>query len=249
MNREVNLDFYNVVIEFYKFYVTVIVIKRKYENKTNEYEVKENVAFIKLSKKDGTTIDAKIDFDDLNKVLEKGTWFAEWSKDFNNYLVKTLSNSFADGKNTKEKQTLQSFILDTNTKTPIIHINGDILDNRKCNIKIYDQNAVINDYEVVDAESVYIILRDKYGRIIEKALIDNDDLDRVINSSHSWVYYFHEGEHYAVANTKNGRIFLHNFIMNTPEDMITKHVTHNTLDNRKSNLKNMPTVNDLQEKA
>jgi hypothetical protein len=227
----------------------VLVIKNKYETKANEYEVNGKIAYVKLRKKDGTIIDTKIDSDDLNRVLEKGTWFAEWSKDFNNYLVKTLSSSSENGKKTKEKQTLQSFILDTNTKTPIRHISGDTLDNRKCNIKIYDQNAVVNDYEVVDSESVYIILRDKYGRKSEKTLIDRDDLDRVLNSLHSWVYYFHEGEHYAVANTKNGRIYLHNFIMNTPEDMVTKYVTHNTLDNRKSNLKNVPIVKDVQEKA
>jgi hypothetical protein len=227
----------------------VLVIKNKYETKANEYEVNGKIAYVKLRKKDGTIIDTKIDSDDLNRVLEKGTWFAEWSKDFNNYLVKTLSSSSENGTITKEKQTLQSFILDTNTKTPIRHISGDTLDNRKCNIKIYDQNAVVNDYEVVDSESVYIILRDKYGRKSEKTLIDRDDLDRVINSLHSWVYYFHEGEHYAVANTKNGRIYLHNFIMNTPEDTVTKYVTHNTLDNRKSNLKNVPIVKDEQEKA
>jgi len=227
----------------------VLVIKNKYETKANEYEVNGKIAYVKLRKKDGTTVDTKIDSDDLNRVLEKGTWFAEWSKDFNNYLVKTLSSSSENDAKTKEKQTLQSFILDTNTKTPIRHINGDTLDNRKCNIKIYDQNAVVNDYEVVDSESVYIILRDKYGRKSEKTLIDRDDLDRVINSLHSWVYYFHEGEHYAVANTKNGRIYLHNFIMNTPEDMVTKYVTHNTLDNRKSNLKNVPIVKEVQEKA
>lgn len=227
----------------------MLVIKSKYETKVNEYEVKENVAFVKLSKKDGMTIDTKIDSDDLNKVLEKGTWFAEWSKDFNNYLVKTLSSSHVDGKNIKEKQTLQSFILGTNTKTPIRHINGDTLDNRKCNIMIYDQNAVINDYEVVDKESVYIILRDKYGIETKKALIDYEDLERVINSSLSWVYYFHNGEHHAVANTKNGRVYLYNFIMNTPKDMITKFLTNSTLDNRKSNLKNVPIENDLQEKA
>ena len=227
----------------------MLVIKSKYETKTNEYEINGKIAFVKLRKKDGTTIDTKIDSDDLDRVLEKGTWFAEWNKDFNSYLVKTLSSSSVNGKNTKEKQTLQSFILNTNTKTPIRHINGDTLDNRKSNIKIYDQNAVVNDYEVVDSESVYIILRDKYGRKCEKTLIDSDDLDRVINSLHSWVYYFHEGEHYAVANTKNGRIYLHNFIMNTPEDMVTKYVTHNTLDNRKSNLKNVPILKDVQENA
>lgn len=227
----------------------MLIIKKKYETKVNEYEVKENVAFIKIRKKNGMIIDTKIDSDDLNKVLEKGIWFAEWNKNFNSYLVKTLSSSTADGKHTKEKQTLQSFILDTHTKTPIRHINGDTLDNRKCNINIYDQNAVINDYEVVNAESVCIILRDKYGRKSKTALIDNEDLDRVINNSHSWVDYFHEGEHYAVANTKNGRVFLHNFIMHTPEDMVTEYVTHNTLDNRKSNLKNVSIEDDSQEEA
>jgi hypothetical protein len=225
----------------------VLVIKSKYETKVNEYEIKGNIAYIKLRKKDGTTIDAKIDADDLKAVLDKGTWFAEWDKDFNNYLVKTPSIATVDGKKIKKKQTLHSFLLDTNTKTPVRHINGDTLDNRRSNIKIYDQNAVINDYEVVDAESVYVILRDKYGRKNGKVLIDSEDLDRIINSFHSWVYYMNEGEHYAVANTKTGRIYLHKFIMNAPEDMVTKFVTHNTLDCRKSNLKNVPLIRESQE--
>lgn len=225
----------------------MFLIKSKYKTKINEYEIKRNIAYIKLSKKDGSTIDTEIDADDLNTVLDKGTWFAEWNKDFNSYLVKTYSHCTVDGKNFKEKQTLQSFILGTNTKTPIRHLNGDTLDNRRCNIKTYDQNAIINDYEIVDEDSVYIILRDKYGRKNGKVLIDSEDLDKTINSFHSWVYYMHEGEHYAVANTKNGRIYLHNFIMNTPESMITKFITHNTLDCRKSNLKNEALIKEPQE--
>ena len=220
----------------------MLVIKSKFEAKVNQYEIKGNIAYIKLSKKDGSTIDTKINAEDLTAVLEKGTWFAEWDKNFNNYLVKTLNKSL------KEKQTLHSFLLNTNTKTPIRHLNGDTLDNRRSNIKIYDQNAVVNDYEVVDADSVYIILRDKYGTKNGKVLIDSQDLDKVINSFHSWVYYVQGGEHYAVANTKNGRIYLHNFLMTAPEDMVTKFVTHNTLDCRKSNLKNEPIVKQEPEK-
>ena len=220
----------------------MLVIKSKFEAKVNQYEIKGNIAYIKLSKKDGSTIDTKINAEDLTAVLEKGTWFAEWDKNFNNYLVKTLNKSL------KEKQTLHSFLLNTNTKTPIRHLNGDTLDNRRSNIKIYDQNAVVNDYEVVDADSVYIILRDKYGTKNGKVLIDSQDLDKVINSFHSWVYYVQGGEHYAVANTKNGRIYLHNFLMTAPKDMVTKFVTHNTLDCRKSNLKNEPLVKQEPEK-
>ncbi|AKN29988.1 hypothetical protein Ccar_03735 [Clostridium carboxidivorans P7] len=217
----------------------MLTIKSKYETKANEYEIKENIAYVKLRKKDGTFIDTKIDAEDLKAVLEKGTWFAEWNKEFNNYLALTLNHQSVKGKTVKEKQTLHSFILATHTKTPIRHLNGDTLDNRKCNIEIYNQNTVVNDYETVDSESVYIILRDKYGRKKERVLIDSEDLDRVINSGNSWVYYMSQGEHYAVANTPNGRIYLKDFIMNTPEDMIIKCISHNTLDNRKCNLESV----------
>jgi len=220
----------------------VLVIKSKFSEKVNEYEIKGNIAYIKLSKKDGSSINTKIDADDLKAVLDKGTWFAEWDKNFNNYLVKILNKTL------KEKQTLHSFLLNTNTRTTIRHLNGDTLDNRRSNIKIYDQNAVVNDYEVVDADSVYIILRDKYGNKNGRVLIDSKDLDRVINSFHSWVYYMQGGEHYAVANTKDGRVYLHNFIMTAPENMVTKFVTHNTLDCRRSNLKNESIIKEEPEK-
>lgn len=225
----------------------MFIIKNKYELKANEYEIKGNVAYIKLMKKDGTTIDTQIDATDLKMVLDKGTWFAEWHKDFNNYLVQHIDHSSAAGKKLKEKQTLHSFILDTHTKTPIRHLNDDTLDNRRCNIKIYDQNTAINGFEIVDPETVAVILRDKYGIRKERTLIDKEDLDKVINSGYSWVYYLNRGEHYAVSNSENGRIYLQNFIMDPLENMVTKHVTHNTLDNRKSNLNNVSLVREVEE--
>ncbi|MEA4825079.1 MAG: hypothetical protein VB130_00360 [Clostridium sp.] len=223
------------------------VIKGKYEIKVNEYEIKEDVAYLKVCKKNGTTIDTKIDVADLKMVLDKGTWFAEWNKNFNSYLVQVTNYSSVDGKNLKEKQTLHSFILGTHTKTPIRHLNGDTLDNRRCNIEIYNQNTVVNDYEDVDSETVAIILRDKYGRKKERTLIDKEDFDRVINSGYSWVYYLSQGEHYAIANSPNGRVYLQSFIMNTPQNMVTKHITHNSLDNRKCNLNNVLLVKEPEE--
>ncbi|QGU94597.1 hypothetical protein GOM49_05325 [Clostridium bovifaecis] len=225
----------------------MFIIRTEYKSKINEYEVKGDIAYIKLSKKKGGFVDTKIDAEDLNLVLNKGEWFAEWDKEFNSYLAQNLNYSFAGDKKLKEKQSLHSFILGTNTRTPIRHLNGDTLDNRKCNIKIYDQNAAVNDYENVDFKTIAIILRDKYGRKKEKTLIDREDLDKVINFGYSWVYYLSRGRHYAAANTPNGRIFLHNFLMNPPKDMFTKHITHNTLDNRKSNLENLLLVKETEE--
>lgn len=195
------------------------------------------VAYLELYKKDGTTINTTIDADDLTKVLEKGTWFAQWHKDFNNYLVLTLSERDEAGKKYIEKQTLQSFLMNVHTKAPIRHINGDTLDNRKSNLEIYEQNKT-NDFKEFNAEAIAIILRDKYGKESGKTLIDKEDLDRVISTGYSWVCHKIDGEPYAVANTPEGRVFLNRFIMQTPENAVTHAINLNTLDNRKANLEN-----------
>lgn len=223
----------------------MFIIKNIYKLKANEYEVKGDIAYIKLMKKDGTTVDTKIDAQDLEMILNKGNWFAEWHKDFNNYLAQHID--YSSNKKLKEKQTMHSFILGTHTKTPIRHINGDTLDNRRCNIEIYNQNTATNDYEFVDSDTVVIILRDKYGIEKGKTLIDKEDLDRVINSGYSWVYYLKRKDQYAIANSTEGRIYLENFIMNPPENMVTKHVNLNTLDNRKSNLNNVLLIEESEE--
>ena len=216
----------------------MLVIKTKYETKVNEYDINGDIVYLKLNKKDDTTINAKIDTVNLEKVLEMGNWFAEWNKDFNNYLVQNLSDFYVAGKKHTTKQTLHSFILGEHPKAPIRHINGDTLDNRKSNLEIYTQK-IINNYENVNSETIAIILRNKYGKKIAKTLIDKEDLDRVINYGAAWAYYKIKGEPYAVANTPEGRIYLNRFIMNTPQDMITHPINLNTLDNRKSNLKNV----------
>lgn len=207
-------------------------------NEENTYVINEKTTIIHVHKKDGSMLEAKIDTDDLERVLAKGNWFAEWHKDFNSYLVLNLSYNSED-KHHSEKQNLQSFILGVNTKAPIRHINDDTLDNRKSNLKLFNQNT-INDYVASDsdAESVKVILRDKYGKENARTLIDMDDLDKVINSGYSWVVYKIKGEPYVVANTQDGRVFLNKYIMDTPADMISHHINLNPLDNRKLNLEN-----------
>ena len=226
----------------------MLVIKENNEIKSNEYEINGQVAYLKLHKKDGTTINATIDAEDLPKVLEKGIWFARWHKDFNNYLVLTLSEQSVDDKKHAEKQTIQSFLLNVHTKAPIRHLNGDTLDNRRCNLELYNQNTV-NDFEQYNAETIAIILRDKYGKENAKTLIDKELLETVISAGYTWVCYKINGEPYAVANTPNGRIFMNRFIMKTPENMITHAINLNTLDNRKGNLEHitLPEPEDIVE--
>lgn len=216
----------------------VLVINAKHEIKGNKYEINGDVAYLELQKKDGTTINAIIDADDLTMVLEKGTWFAQWHKDFNNYLVQTLIERYEGNKKYIDKQTLQSFLMNVHTKAPIRHLNGDTLDNRRCNLELYKQNAT-NDFEEFNAAAIAIILRDKYGKENGRTLIDKEDLDKVIHTGYSWVCHKINGEPYAVANTPGGRVFLNKFIMQTPENKITHAINLNTLDNRKANLQHI----------
>lgn len=205
--------------------------------KGNEYVIREDVAFLKLRREDGSTLETKVDLEDLQRVMDKGTWFAEWHKDFNNYLVHNVSYYYVDGKKHRKKVSLHSFIMGTGPKEPLRHCDGNTLNNCKYNLKIYSQ-TMMNDYEEIDSKTIAIILRDKYGKEKARTLIDKDDLERVIGNGYTWCYFRSNGEPYAVANTQQGRIYLHRFIMNTPKGMVTDHREHNTLDNRKCNLVN-----------
>lgn len=222
----------------------MLIIKTKYDPKINEteantFEVNKNVAYIQLRKKNGSTVDTKIDAEDLQRVLDAGTWFAEWHKDYNNYLAQ----HYIEDANNKGKQSLQSLILGVGSKAPIRHLNGDTLDNRKANLELYNRNAY-NDYKELDSETVAIILRDSKGIESGKAIIDKPDLYRVLNNGYAWVYYKKDEKPYAVANTPTGRLYLDKFIMETTEDVAIHHINLNTLDNRKSNLENVKKSED-----
>jgi hypothetical protein len=210
----------------------VLIINTNYKKTQNTYNIQDNVALITVLKKNGDQLVAKIDAEDVEKVQSMGTWFAEWHKDFNSYLVQNINEK---AKNVK--QSLQSVIMGTNSKTPIKHINGDTLDNRKSNLEIVQRNLK-NDYKVINENDVAVMLKDKYGKIHEQALISKEDLHSVVSDEYSWVYYKNNGKISVVANTPNGRVYLDQFIMKPGENMIVHHINLNPLDNRRSNLEN-----------
>lgn len=88
----------------------------------------------------------------------------------------------------------------------------------------------------IDGKYYLIINSRRFGDI--KYLIDKDDVNRV--SKYNWsVAKRHHGiyaycnEKYAIINER----LLHRFIANCPKDMVVDHLNHNTLDNRKENLR------------
>lgn len=206
-----------------------------YKTTENKYELKEDAAFITLLKKDGSEIVTKIDIDDIEKVKSMGIWFAEWNKDFNNYIVQNISSTKTNKKSKPLKQNLQSVVLDTNPKAPIRYKNGDTLDNRKANLEIVERNTK-NDYEIVDNETVAISLKDRLGKVISKALISKKDLKKVITDEYSWVEHKTHGKISVVANTPSGRVYLDKLIMDVSDTTNIHHINLNPLDNRRVNL-------------
>lgn len=213
----------------------VFVIKINYKNAENKVEVKGDAAYITILKKNGSEAVTIIDSEDLEKVKTTGTWFAEWHKDYNSYLVQNISKTKVNKNSKPLKQSLQTIVLGVTATTPVKHINGDTLDNRKANLEIFERNAV-NEIEKIDEHTVAIILKDKHGNTHSKALISAEDLDRVVNKEYTWVNHKINDEATVVANTPNGRVYLDKLLMNPSATQKVHHINLNPLDNKRKNL-------------
>lgn len=212
-------------------------IINNYKTQENKYETQGSVTLITILKKNGAELVAKIDTEDLEKVKAMGTWFAEWHKDFNSYLVQNLTVTKENKKLKSTKRNLQSVILDTQASAPIKHINGDTLDNRKSNLQLVDLKEK-NEYEVVDDETIAVLLKDKYGKVQERALVSFKDLDRVINKRYTWIYHKGHKQPQVIAHTPNGKVHMEDILMKPNEGERVHHINLNPLDNRRKNLEN-----------
>lgn len=219
-------------------------MNNNYKTTENIYETNGDITYITIMKKNGDLLKTKIDTADAERIKSYGIWFAEWNKDANNYIAMNISNSARNKKGKPLKQSLMTAVLDISPASPVTHISNDTLDNRKCNLSVFDRNA-INEIEKIDADTTAILLRDKFGNINGKAIISNCDLSECVNSKYTWVLHKKGTNHMCVvANTKeNGRVHLDDFIMNIKENEKVHHINLNPLDNRRTNLE-IITVND-----
>mgnify|MGYP001589655141 CR=1 FL=1 len=72
------------------------------------------------------------------------------------------------------------------------------------------------------------------------AIIDNGDFERV--NKLKWYY---DSTGYAAHKSGKIAIRMHQFILNTPKGMITDHINHDKLDNRKINIRICLRMNNL----
>jgi hypothetical protein len=98
-----------------------------------------------------------------------------------------------------------------------------------------------NEYEV-RGDITAIKLRRKDGDTLE-AMIDTDDFEKVKALHVTW-YAGHRANresyvqgHMPPSNGKRKSISLHGFLTDCPDGMVVDHYNHDTLDNRRSNLR------------
>jgi hypothetical protein len=108
-----------------------------------------------------------------------------------------------------------------------------------------------NNYWIKD-EVVYI---DLFGQGKQHVcLIDKEDLDKIATYKGKWfaTYSKSNDTFYVQINTtisgKRKLLWMHRIIMDTPNDLQVDHKNHNTLDNRKCNLRNVTQLENLANK-
>ena len=90
------------------------------------------------------------------------------------------------------------------------------------------------------------------------ALVDDEDYEKI--STYKWFTHNAKGKYYAGRKSsritarlnggKRNTILMHRIIMDTPEELFCDHINGDTLDNRKSNLRNcLPSENSQNRGA
>lgn len=123
------------------------------------------------------------------------------------------------------------------------------IDTIASRVKQYNLKAKLSDNEILKREFYksqkndgrdfkLIWLGGKHGSIIDNfAIVDIGDFDWLTSLSFGWSARIWYKSVYAVSNQKKYNESMHRIIMNPPKDKIIDHINHNTLDNRRQNLR------------
>ena len=107
---------------------------------------------------------------------------------------------------------------------------------------------------VVEGEIAIMDLTLRDGTVI-KTIFDAEDVPKVRAFKNRWIAWYEKrmDKYYvlSVDTSNRGRkqMRLHRFLTDCPEGYVPDHINHNTLDNRKSNLRIVPQAVNLQNKS
>ena len=105
---------------------------------------------------------------------------------------------------------------------------------KKAELTLKFKKRINNVFYKYDEDSSYCIVHsEKYGDKI--VIVDNEFVDILQNHKINVKTSKRNKNFYAWY----GQVKLHRFIMSTPDNLVVDHINHNSLDNRKSNLRNV----------
>lgn len=127
------------------------------------------------------------------------------------------------------------------------------------NVKIDSRGKRKNKYTIDKENNIAKIELRRRNKENLWTIIDLEDLERVLNFNYSWHSAFFQDRYYADASihiNKNGKtlnehMLLHDFIYDEEYDHKKEridHINHDTLDNRKSNLRKISAKNNSRNR-
>src|SRR5574337_371204 len=104
-----------------------------------------------------------------------------------------------------------------------------------------------NHYEVLGNKTTIFIHRRGYGEI--RTVVDTSDLPRLLSYDTTWnAKWEKKTQSFYVRNSKS--IYLARFILDPEPGLLVDHINHDTLDNRRSNLRAIhPAINSLNRRT
>jgi len=86
---------------------------------------------------------------------------------------------------------------------------------------------------------VTLIYIKRKGRGLLVALIDTEDFDKASQITHSWYACKcnKSGRYYIYGKVGSEAIALHRYLLDTPKKLVVDHINHNSLDNRRGNIR------------
>ncbi|MCL1989585.1 MAG: hypothetical protein FWG67_01720 [Defluviitaleaceae bacterium] len=202
--------------------------RKKNEHQPHELIIEGQVGKLTAYTKKGKPVTALFDATDLNHIQAFENWRAVWNTELDAQVVE--SKTFKDGH--AKRTPVAAAILACSPHAPIRHLNGDLLDNRRANLEIYDVKTIPNAYKSVE-DGISISLKDRYAREVGQCLIDVSDLEAVVSSGHVWLKKKRANGQPYVVNT-DGLLLAH-FLLDVHEGDV-KYRNKNPLDNRRENI-------------
>jgi len=109
-----------------------------------------------------------------------------------------------------------------------------------------------NDYKIL-GDTTIIYLRRKNGEVLE-TLIDTSDLPKLKEFNKTWSAHFapNTNSFYAVSSIrvrkKQKAVWLHRYLLEVADGKVTDHKNHDTLNNKRENLRILTNAENLQNK-